>query len=144
MCFKRQIPKGNASEDLIDGLLKPLGARQVIYLDTEYYCSTANEALEAIVYSLKTIPLPQYIPEKRDCDDFSIRAKYLIDEKLGINSVGIVLGDTYMGYHAYNVILTKEDVNSKVILTFFEPQTGEFWSKEDSMMKSYLLDIVII
>lgn len=65
--------------------------------------------------------LPQYQPDRFDCDNFSIAVIAHISEKYRLNSCGMARGESPGGYHAWNVIVTEHGPK------FFEPQTGELF-----------------
>jgi len=65
--------------------------------------------------------LPQYQPDRFDCDNFSIAVIAHISEKYRLNSCGMARGESPQGYHAWNVILTEHGPK------FFEPQTGKLF-----------------
>jgi len=63
-----------------------------------------------------------------DCDNFAITFVGHVSELYEINSVGIALGKVYdassnklVGYHAFNVIVVKEDKDLGIYV--YEPQT---------------------
>ncbi|WP_059280149.1 lectin MOA-related protein [Dehalococcoides mccartyi] len=62
--------------------------------------------------------LPQYQPDRFDCEDFAISMIAYIAQRYRLNSCGMARGESPGGYHAWNVILTEHGPK------FFEPQTG--------------------
>lgn len=88
-------------------------------LDSQYYYTTLWGIQEAVKYARKVYSFPSYKSEKTDCDDFAILMKGLLSAEFGLNDVGIVFGDSPMGYHAFNMARVED---RRVLI---EPQTGE-------------------
>jgi hypothetical protein len=84
-----------------------------------YYYTTLWGIKEAVKYCRKVYPFPKYRDAVMDCDDFAILMKGLMSAEFGINDFGIALGNTSMGYHAFNIARAEE---RRVLI---EPQTGE-------------------
>lgn len=132
MCIKIQSPIATAKPDITfyeissNVVLAELQQMNLIILhggllDSEYYYTTLWGILEAVKYIRKVYPFPKYIAERLDCDDFAMLMKGLLSAEFGINDVGIVFGDTPMGYHAFNVARVED---RRVCI---EPQTGEIF-----------------
>jgi len=58
-----------------------------------------------------------------------------------LNSVAVVFGETPLGYHGWDLLLTYDN---KLTVHFFEPQTDEIWSVQDNEKKRYIPRIVFI
>jgi len=72
----------------------------------------------------------RYIVDNFDCDDYAKLFSAYASAILKKNSVGIALGRLYykgqfLGYHAWNIILTENGI------LFFEPQTLELFAPGD-------------
>ena len=63
--------------------------------------------------------MPKYAKEKFDCDNFALLTCARVMEKYHVNGCGIAIGDSPMGYHAWNIIITETE------LFYMEPQTGK-------------------
>lgn len=126
MCFQIKITKPDITFYEIDynTVLAELQAMGLSIMrsgliDTQYYYTTLWGIQEAVKYVRKVYPFPSYKAEKTDCDDFAILMKGLLSAEFGINDVGLVFGDSPMGYHAFNIARVED---RRVII---EPQTGE-------------------
>ena len=69
------------------------------------------------------INMPSYTTDKFDCDNFAMLTCCRIIEKYKVNGIGIAIGSSPMGYHAFNIFLAYSEVN-KAELFMLEPQTG--------------------
>jgi len=104
----------------VGGELNTLGIQIPLGLfDSTYYFTTLWGVKEAVKYARKVYPFPKYEAEHTDCDDFAILMKGLMSAEFGINDFGIALGDTPVGYHAFNLARAEQN------RVFIEPQTGE-------------------
>lgn len=80
--------------------------------------------------------LPKYTTDKFDCEDFALLVTARVLEKYKLNTCGIAIGDSPMGYHGFNIFL------SELGLFYLEPQNGDvFFVKENS---GYKADLVIM
>jgi len=84
--------------------------------------------------------LKRYVPEIRDCDNFAFLFREHLAWDYGINAVGVVIGSTPYGYHAWNVILVKDLVTKQDKLIQIEPQRD--WM--DVEKRGYKPEFVII
>lgn len=100
-----------------------------------YYYTTLWGIEEAVKWARKVYPFPRYQPARMDCDDFAILMKGIMSAEFGVNDFGIALGDTPMGYHAFNIARVEER------WVFIEPQTGEVF---EMGINGYRCDRVII
>ncbi|GAI17460.1 unnamed protein product [marine sediment metagenome] len=88
----------------------------VFLLDKKY--ETITKTLMRQFYNW--MPSLNYIPEKRDCDNFGFIYKGIADWTT--NAVGLVIGRT-SGWHLWNMALTKQGVEQ------IEPQNGKIVTK---------------
>jgi len=87
----------------------------------DYYYVSAKDWAEVFSYIYFEFDMPSYIESRMDCDDFAILLKALVSYQFKLNCFGFVLGNTPMGYHAWNIFKTD---NGWLQL---EPQTGKFF-----------------
>ena len=73
--------------------------------------------------------MPRYTTERFDCDDFSMLTKARFAERYKINGIGIAIGDSPLGYHAWNVFLVPDEND----FYFLEPQNGEVWKINENL-----------
>jgi len=107
-----------------------------IYLDDRYYCLTLED-WNPIFWKVVT-GLPKYLAERFDCDDFAFVVSYRITERYGLNGCRVALGNTPMGYHAYNLFITGSGE-----LFYLEPQTLEV-SPVSVNTLGYITDTIIM
>jgi len=91
-----------------------------------YYYTTLWGIKEAVKYCRKVYPFPKYEMPRKDCDDFAMLLSALMSAEFGISDFGIALGNTPMGYHAFN----QARVEGRRV--FVEPQTGEVFEIGDN------------
>lgn len=89
--------------------------------DMTYYYTKAEDWAEVFDYIYFKFDMPGYIAERMDCDDFALLLKGLVNAFFGLNYFGVVIGNTPMGYHAWNDFRTENG------LMQFEPQTGKYF-----------------
>ncbi len=96
--------------------LKDLGLRIPFgMLDNKYYY-TDLEHWGKLLYDL-TFKSSLYVNDKFDCDNYALKAMTLCTERYGLNAFGMVVGDTELGRHAYNIFYSGE-------FMLFEPNAG--------------------
>ena len=79
---------------------------------------------------------PKYTAERFDCENYAMLCSARVSEKYKLNTCGICIGDSPMGWHGYNVFLS-----AGMTLDILEPQTGMVYhSDEDS---GYIPKLVI-
>jgi len=86
----------------------------------------------------------EYAREVFDCDDFALWFKVFMSLKYGLNSIGYVQGQTYLGYHAFNVaVCLRQDAEGKRWgeVWLYEPQAYA-WYKPSTI--DYKIERVII
>ncbi len=106
---------------------------QYIWTFDSWYVCVKRETWATILSDV-LLNMPSYVNETFDCDDFSLVSKARVAEKYQVNTIALVLGDTPMGYHAWNAIYTEGEI------LFLEPQTGEIWKPKD---KNYNAEWII-
>ena len=84
--------------------------------DSFYYYYSFGDWLKVFDDILTNIP--KYTTDKFDCDGFALLTVARITEKYHINGCGIAIGDSPMGYHAWNIFITQTK------LFYMGPQTG--------------------
>lgn len=147
MCFNLQPPIATPKPDItfyeidwqvIQSELQDMGVNLPLgLLDAyqPYYYSTEWGVREAVKYIRKVYKFPKYLEARTDCDDFAFLMKGLMSSEFGLNTCALQLGDTPMGYHAYNTV-RKEDG-----WLVIEPQTGAVFNVGE---KGYLLDKTVL
>jgi len=100
-----------------------------------YYYTTLWGVKEATKWIRKVYKFPKYRKARMDCDDFAILFKGLMSSEFGINDCAIQLGNTPMGYHAFNLVRAED---RRVVV---EPQTGEVFEVGE---KGYQLDRAVL
>lgn len=101
-----------------------------VKMDDAYYYYVSVEKWQEIIDKDATNELP-YLPNKRDCDNYSDNLKTKINEKYGINGMTVVNGKLIdpktgelIGLHSMSVVFTKVgDINLFII---FEPQSDRY------------------
>lgn len=101
-----------------------------------YYYTTLWGIQEAVKYIRSIYQFPKYKVAQFDCEDFAFLMKGLMSSEFGINDFGVALGNTPMGYHAYNLARVEDR------RVYVEPQTGEVFEMGDTS-KNYRCDRVI-
>lgn len=66
--------------------------------------------------------MPKYLAEKFDCEDYAFLCMTRITERYQVNTCGVAVGMSPMGYHGFNVFIEKD---TDFRLHILEPQTGE-------------------
>ncbi len=100
--------------------------------DGYYHCVSFGDWLKIFDDILGN--MPKYTKDKFDCDNFALLTVARITEKYHINGCGIAIGESPMGYHAWNIFLTETD------LYYMEPQTGKVF---DLQGEGYRADYVV-
>ena len=93
------------------GLKVPMGL-----LDWSYYY-TDLEGWGKILYDL-TFKSSLYKEDRMDCENYALKAMTLCAERYGLNTLAMVIGDTPLGRHGFNILYT----GSEFLL--FEPNDG--------------------
>jgi len=113
------------------GITIPMG----LWDGEPYYYTTLWGVKKAIKWIRKVYKFPKYRKARMDCDDFAILLKGLISSEFGINDCAIQLGNTPMGYHAFNLVRVED---RRVVI---EPQTGEVFEVGE---RGYQLDKAVL
>ncbi len=100
----------------------------IVFLMDKRYEMTTKELMKRFYDQMPSL---KYIPEIRDCDNFSFIYKGIADRTT--NAVGLIVGWTSV-LHVWNMALTKQGIQQ------IEPQTGKIFTKK----KGYHAFIVII
>ena len=107
-----QISGLNLSVELQNmGLEYPLGM-----LDWNYY-HTDMEGWGKILYDL-VFKSDLYKKDRFDCEDFALKAMVKCRERYGLNTLAMVIGDTPLGRHGFNMFYYGEG------FMLFEPNEG--------------------
>lgn len=126
--IRRKYKIGNdwVNNSYVTLLLKQTIGCKVKILDL-YYRVVDLETWKKIIQSDTLNLTKKWHKDVFDCDDFAIVFKAHVAEFYEINSVGVAIGRVYdantlefIGYHAYNVIIVRDD-DCNVYL--YEPQT---------------------
>lgn len=96
------------------GLIVPLGMLDIGYLYTDE--DGRNSLLKYLQYNPENTITGQ--PTIGDCEDYSFRAYVDAQFKLGINALGVALGNSPWGYHGFCIVFTGDGFK------LFEPQLG--------------------
>lgn len=109
--------------------LKHLSPCSCYFFDGVYYY--LDEAgWDKILWDVLTTQ-PPYTKEKFDCDDFALMTKVRVAERYRINGIGVAIGNSPLGYHAWNIYIQEGAPEVGGILVALEPQTGERWKLGD-------------
>lgn len=114
-------------------MLNVLGLRELHLWDSRYfYCSHEDWGK---VFEKVLLDMPKYTAEKFDCENYAFLASARTSELFKLNTCGIAIGQSPMGYHGYNIFV------SDAGLFYLEPQTAMIYDiMEDS---GYKAEIVI-
>ena len=85
-------------------------------LDTSYFIPSLEDTQQFIIWL--GLDRAQYIPQRKDCDDFGMYAAAAISIWMGVNPIFAVWD--FSGMHFYNFILTPPND-----VYVYEPQTGQ-------------------
>ena len=102
-----------------------------------YYYSTTHEnwgkIFKDVLWNLPP-PIPSE-PERMDCDKYAWITKARVFERYGLSAIGLVVGDTPRGRHAYNMFRSEHG------WFLIEPQTGDVFGVGE---EGYISDFVIL
>ena len=111
----------------LEGLVHENIGCKVIFLDGRYKVPTIDVWRKIIKADILD-KVKKWREDVFDCDNFALVFSAHCAEFYGVNTAGIALGNVYdantlelVGYHAYNVLVAKED--GKIVLYIYEPQT---------------------
>lgn len=114
--------------------LKPLGWRELHLWDTRYWY-TAHEDWGK-VFQKVLLDMPKYTAERFDCENYSLLTAARVAELFKLNTCGIAIGQSPLGYHGFNIFL------SEFGLYYLEPQTADVFSVDED--SGYKAEIVIM
>ena len=83
----------------------------------EWYYFTDTEGWGKILWDL-TFNSSLYKADRFDCENFALKAMSVCAERYGLNTFGVVIGDTPQGRHGFNIFFT----GKKFLL--WEPNDG--------------------
>jgi len=95
--------------------------------DSYYVAYTVDAWAEILIDVIKN--MPSYVGQEFDCDNFALLTAARVMERYSSNAIGIAIGDSPMGAHAWNIFITWEDSEARI--RFYEPQTGEVMELEN-------------
>ena len=104
------------------------GAKQWFFDEKYYY--TDLKSMNDIIHSQDKTNRLKYISDIRDCDDFSMIFAAHLSEYFGINSAGVVVGETkfknwkHDSYHSWNAFIAEDKGELK--LYYLEPQLDKY------------------
>ena len=84
------------------GIEVPLGM-----LD-RYYYTTDLEGWGRVLYDM-TFNSNLYKDDRFDCENFAFKAFNICAERYGLNTLAVVIGDTPMGRHGFNMVCTTNE-----------------------------------
>ncbi len=126
-----QIPAGYLAGELTNlGIQIEVTVRDVVYFNT-----FSEDWAKVFDYVYFDFPMPSYIVERMDCDDFAILMKELCSALFGLNTCGAVMGNMPLGYHQWNLFRCEDKWMQ------LEPQTGEIFPIGE---KGYKPDWILI
>lgn len=104
-------------------------------MDSAYYYTNIKGWADIFDYIYFKFPMPKYIADRMDCDDFAFLLKSLVASFFGINYIAVTFGPSHLGYHAWNIIRTENGFYQ------FEPQTGEILDIYD---RAYIPELLFL
>lgn len=106
-------PRGELTNALANlGVDNPIGL-----LDSWYY-HTNDNGWAALLPDL-LLKSSLYQTDRRDCDWYALKAMTICHERYGLNAFGVAIGQTPLGYHAWNILYLGAGE-----FLFFEPNAG--------------------
>ena len=113
--------------------LKVLNLNQAYLWDSKFFFVSHEDW--GRVFGKVLLNLPKYVAEKFDCEQYALLVTARVGETFKLNTCGIAIGQSPMGYHGFNIFLSEHG------LFYLEPQTGEVFSIEED--SGYKAEIVI-
>ena len=89
-------------------------------LDGQYYL-TDIKGWGKILYDM-VFNSSLYKKDKFDCENYALKAMSVCAERYSLNTMGMVIGDTPLGRHGFNVICIYDNANVNLML--WEPNDG--------------------
>lgn len=78
----------------------------------------------------------KYVIDRYDCENYAMSCSTRVSEKYELNTCGVAVGDSPIGYHGYNVFLS-----AGMTLAVLEPQTGLVYLPDEN--SGYIPRVVI-
>ena len=129
-----QLTEHELSRQDLHSQLQVLGLEKLYLWDNRYWYVSLEDWGK--VFADVLLNMPSYTVDKFDCEDFALLTTAKVSERYHLNTCGIAIGDSPMGYHGFNIFVTE------VGLYYLEPQTGMMYPvTEDS---GYKAEIVIL
>ena len=119
------------------GWLSPLCLQKQYLWDNNYwYISLIDwgKVLKDVCFGM-----PKYTADKFDCENYAMLCSAKVSQKYKLNTCGIAIGDSPMGWHGYNVFLSITLM--KMTLDILEPQTGLVYHSDEN--SGYIPRLVI-
>ena len=115
----------------LNSLLQPLGLRELHLWDSRYWYTTHEDW--GRVFERVLLDMPKYTAEKFDCENYSMLASARTSELFKLNTLGIAIGQSPLGYHGFNIFV------SDAGLYYLEPQSADIYNvAENSGYKAEL------
>lgn len=115
-------------------LVEVLGLKQCFLWDSKYWYVSHEDW--GRIFDNVLMNMPKYVSEKFDCENYALLTTTRVSERYRLNTCGIVIGQSPMGYHGFNIFISEQG------LYYLEPQTGDIFSiSEDS---GYKAEIIIL
>lgn len=122
--FHPAVPKPSFTEFVLSGdhvASLCMDAKDHVYIwDNKYYALSMADWQTVFKDVLSN--LPKYKIDRQDCEDFAFEVMVRVTERYEINTCGVAVGQSPMGYHGFNLFITK--FQDKFTLHALEPQTG--------------------
>jgi hypothetical protein len=112
-----ELPSITVSSELAGLGISPIYGR----LDSRYYFTDAQSWADILYWIYFEFPMPIYVAERWDCDDFSFFMRSLVGAYFHLNGIGSVIGNALGGCHAWNMFRVEDR------WVELEPQTGEIF-----------------
>jgi len=106
-----------------------------LFLWDSYYYYVSHEDWGKVIRDCM-MNLPNYQAEKFDCENFALRFNSKVSERYRLNTMGVAIGASPMGYHGYNVFISEN-----MTLSILESQTGVVYSTDED--SGYIPEIII-
>jgi len=112
--------------------LQGLGLKNLFLWDARYWYVSHEDWGK--IFEDVLLNLPKYTTDKFDCEDFAMLVTARVLEKYKLNTCGIAIGQSPMGYHGFNIFFSNWGFH------YLEPQTGDIYSiTENSGYKAKII-----
>jgi len=115
----------SSSAQLGDLLIETYPGIKMHLWDNTYWYISHEDWGKVIKDVLKNFP--KWTAERFDCENYSMLCSARVSEKYKLNTCGIAIGDSPMGWHGYNVFLS-----AGMTLAILEPQTGMVYHPDEN------------